>query len=69
MLERLTADGLERYAPWAYQLAMSPEHASYPTWRDGVKTREDFMRRAQRGLRDDELLLYRHEGAACGWIQ
>lgn len=69
MLTRLTQAEFDHYAPWAYNLAMRPECASYPTWRDGIKTREDFMERAGRAFTDEEVLLFRHEGEVCGWIQ
>lgn len=69
MLTRLTRADFDRYAPWAYDLAMRPECASYPTWRDGIKTREDFLERAGRAFTDEEVLLFRHEGEVCGWIQ
>lgn len=69
MLTKLTEPEFEQYAGWAYDLAMTEEHASYPTYRDGIKTREDFMQRARRGFADEELLLFRHDGEVCGWIQ
>ncbi|MBQ8556773.1 MAG: hypothetical protein IJ438_13020 [Clostridia bacterium] len=71
MLTRLTEQEYEQYAPWAYDLAMTAEHSSYPTYRDGIKTREDFMQRAQRAFTDEteEVLLYLHEGKVRGWIQ
>lgn len=69
MLTRLTRDELPLYAPWAYSLAMSAAHASYPTWQDGIKTRTDFLDRAQRAFTDEEVLLFRHGGRVCGWIQ
>ena len=69
MLRKATAEDISRYAPWAYTMAMTAEHASYPTWRDGLKTREDFMQRAQRGLEDEEVLLFCRDGEVCGWIQ
>lgn len=69
MLTRLTEKEFHRYAPWAYGLAMGKEHCSYPTWKDGIKTREDFMARAQRSFTDEEVLLFRHDGEVCGWIQ
>ena len=69
MLTRLTEAEFDRYAPWAYDLAMTAEHASYPTWMDGIKTREDFMVRARRSFTDEEVLLFRHDGEVRGWIQ
>lgn len=67
MLTRLTDSEFDRYASWAYDLAMSETHGSYPTYRDGIKTREDFMARSRRD--DEEVLLFRHEGEVCGWIE
>ena len=69
MLTRLTEAEFDCYASWAYELAMRPEYASYPTWQDGVKTREDFMARARRSFTDEEVLLFRHDGEVRGWIQ
>ncbi|MBP3636830.1 MAG: hypothetical protein J6K13_04655 [Clostridia bacterium] len=69
MLARLTEAEFDQWAGWAYDLATTPEHASYPSYRDGIKTREDFIQRARRGLEDEEILLFRHEGKVCGWIQ
>lgn len=69
MLIRLTEAEVAQYAPWAYELAVTPEYASYSTYRDGIKTREDFFNRAQRSKKDEELILFRHEGCVCGWIQ
>lgn len=69
MLARLTPAEFDRYAPWAYRLAVTEAHASYPSWRDGIKTREDFMQRARRAFTDEEVLLFRHDGEVCGWIQ
>lgn len=66
MLTRLTEAEFDRYAPWAYELAMTAEHSSYPTYMDGIKTREDFMDRFRRN--DEEVLLFCHEGEVCGWI-
>lgn len=69
MLTRLTETEFDHYASWAYSLAMGKEHCSYPTWQDGIKTREDFMARARRSFTDEEVLLFRHDGEVRGWIQ
>ena len=69
MLTRLTEAEFDRYAPWAYSLAMSKAHCSYPTWQDGIKNREDFMARARRSFTDEEVLLFWHDGKVRGWIQ
>ena len=69
MLTRLTEAEFNRYISWAYSLATTPAHASYPSYMDGVKTREEFITRARRGIDDEEILLFTHEGSVCGWIQ
>ncbi len=67
MLTPITEAEFDRYAPWAYDLAMTEAHGSYPTYRDGIKTREEFMARSKRD--DEEVLLFRHKSKVCGWIQ
>lgn len=69
MLSKWTEQEFEQYAPWAYGLAMSNEHGSYPTYQDGIKTWEDFISRSQRPREDEEGLLFRHEGQVHGWIE
>lgn len=69
MLTRLTETEFDKWTAWAYRLATNEKHASYPTYRDGIKTREDFVERARRGFNDEEVLLFRHDGEVCGWIQ
>lgn len=67
MLTKWTDADVEKYGRWAYGLAMQGKTASYPSYRDGIKTWEDFIRRSER--EDEEGLLFRHEGKACGWIE
>lgn len=69
MLTRLTENEFDKWADWAYVLATNETYASYPSYRDGIKTREDFVARARRGFTDEEVLLFWHEGAVRGWIQ
>lgn len=69
MLNQWTEQELEQYAPWAYQLAMEPARSSYPTYRDGIKTWEDFVSRSKRTDRDEEGLLFRHRGQVHGWME
>lgn len=66
MLTRLTESETARYDHWAYALATRGETASYPSYRDGIKTWEDFIRPDDSP--DAEALLFRHEGRVYGWI-
>lgn len=69
MLTKWTEQEFDQYAPWAYGLAMSSEHASYPTYQDGIKTWKDFISRSQRPKEDEEGLLFRHDGQVHGWVE
>lgn len=72
MLQKLTkAEETERYLDFAYRLALEPAHSGYPTYADGVKTRQDFIRQTERALREENqgILLFEKEGRAAGWIQ
>lgn len=71
MLTPMTLEELDRYVDWAYGLALDLTCSGYPTYADGIKTREDFVRAARRAIESEnrELLLFRADGEVCGWIQ
>ena len=71
MLTLMTPGELERRMDWAWRLTHDLTRSGYPTYMDGIKTREDFVRAAEEGMagNDEELLLFRTEGEVCGWIQ
>ena len=71
MLTPVTPETLEAHIDWAYSLALDPARSGYPTYADGIKTREDFIRAARRAMEGEnrELLLFRADGEVCGWIQ
>lgn len=71
MLTLLTPEEFERYADWAYRLALDLTCSGYPTYADGIKTREGFMKAARAGMAgaNEEVLLLRAEDEVCGWIQ
>lgn len=70
MLTLLKPEEFDRYADWAYALALDLTRSGYPTYADGIKTREDFISRARRGMarENEEILLLRVDGQVCGWI-
>lgn len=71
MLKTLKLDEFEKYAEYAYGLALDMSRSSYPTYADGIKTREDFMSKAKRGISGDpntEILLFESKGSVKGWI-
>lgn len=69
-LTPLKAGDFDGLIDWAWGLATDRSRSSYPTYTDGVKTREDFVRRAREALsrEDEEILLARQDGRATGWI-
>lgn len=71
MLRTLKPEEFEKYAEYAYSLALDMSRSSYPTYADGIKTREDFMSKAKRGISGDpntEILLFESKGSVKGWI-
>ena len=70
MLKRLEEQNFERYAEFAYELALDMTKSGYPTYADGVKTKEDFMERSRKAFsrENEEILLFERDGKATGWI-
>lgn len=65
MLRECTETEFEAYADFAYELALDPSKSGYPSYRDGIKTKQTFMERLHRAYeRDDEQLLLFVRGAA-----
>ncbi len=71
MLRKLSKDEYMQYLDSAYELALDMSRSCYPTYADGLKTREDFNEHAARSFgRDDyTMLLYEQDGEALGLIQ
>lgn len=71
MLIKPTREEGESYIDFAYELALDPSRSGYPTYTDGIKTKDDFIDQCIRGLtrEDRQVLLYLEEGAVSGWIQ
>ncbi len=70
MLRKIKAYEFDRYAEFAYRLAMEPACSGFPLYTDGIKTKEDFLERSRRGLcrEEEELLLFEREGNVQGWV-
>ncbi|MBR3258345.1 MAG: hypothetical protein IKF96_05075, partial [Eggerthellaceae bacterium] len=70
MLTPLEPEEFDRYVDFAYYLALDTTKSGYPTYTDGVKTREDFVERARKAFSryNEEILLFRHGGRVAGWI-
>ena len=55
---------------FAYDLARDMTKSGYPTYADGIKTKEDFILEAERAFssEDEEILLFEEAGRVLGWI-
>ena len=70
MLRRLEKQDFDRYVEFAYNLATDMTKSGYPTYADGIKTKEDFLARALGAFSNDneEILLFEQNGKVAGWI-
>ena len=70
MLTPLKREEFDKYIDFVYTLALDPARSGYPTYTDGIKTRADFVDRAQKAFEreNEDILLYEREGKAAGWI-
>lgn len=55
---------------FVYDLALDKSKSGYPTYCDGIKTKEMFLERSQKAFSRDneEILLFEYEGVVEGWI-
>ena len=51
-------------------LALDPSRSSFPSYADGIKTKEDFLAIAKRGFEseNEEIYIFEHGGEMRGWI-
>lgn len=71
MLIKATLDDVEKYCDFVYGIALDQTRSCYPTYADGIKTKDDFMADAGKGVTQDEweLLLFSLDGTVEGWLQ
>lgn len=71
MLAEPTKEEIEKYLDFAYKLALDPARSGYPTYTDGIKTREDFEAATWRQFYEDgrKILLFEKNGRVEGWLQ
>lgn len=70
MLRKCSKDEFKQYADFAYQLATNKEKSSYPTYCDGIKTKEMFLNGTNKAFERDneEVLLFIQDGKVEGLI-
>ena len=70
MLRLLVPSKFDACVEFAYQLALDPARSGYPTYCDGMKTREDFITRAKNAYErpTEDILLFEEAGQVEGLI-
>ncbi|MBE6752954.1 MAG: hypothetical protein E7559_01145 [Ruminococcaceae bacterium] len=70
MLRKCTEAEFQKYIDFAYGLAADPTRSGYPSYSDGIKTKEMFIARAEKALSRDteDILLFECGGEVEGWI-
>ncbi len=70
MLRKCTKPEFEKYADFVYALALVPSKSGYPTYNDGIKTKEMFIDRAEKAFSryTEDILLFEHNGNVEGWV-
>jgi len=53
MLIKLKEQDFDKYIDFAYALALDLTKSGYPTYTDGIKTREDFIRQSRRAFTNE----------------
>lgn len=71
MLIPATLDDVEKYCDYIYDIALDQARSCYPIYADGIKTKEDFVRAAKKGVENPEyeLLLFVIDEKVEGWLQ
>ncbi|MBO2515772.1 MAG: hypothetical protein CW338_00655 [Clostridiales bacterium] len=71
MLKRIPENEAGRYIDPAYELALDQTRSAYPTYADGIKTKDEFAASflEAAGGENDELLLFEQDGKTAGFIQ
>lgn len=70
MLVKLKKENLEKYLDFAYELSLDLSKSCYPSYADGIKTKEDFISIAQKSFDKDnnEIYLFFYQDKLEGWI-
>lgn len=70
MLVKLKEEDFDLYIDFIYSLAIDITKSGYPTYTDGIKTKENFIMKSKSVFQDKntEILLFIFEGKVEGWI-
>jgi hypothetical protein len=70
MLKKLEKKDFDTYISIAYQISMDLSKTSFPVYVDGIKTKENFIQRAKKGMqsKNEEILIFVDNGSVQGLI-
>lgn len=70
MLHSLLQEDLDKYIDLIWKLAQDQTKSGYPTYTDGIKTKQDFILREKESFSRDneEILLFEQNGQVEGWL-
>ena len=70
MLRSCSKDEFVQYIDFAFDLASDPTKSGYPTYCDGIKTKEGFIARSCKAFEreNEEILLFESDGEVQGLI-
>ena len=70
MLRKIKNHEFKLLSEFVYDISLDISHTSFPVYTDGVKTKQQFMQRSEKGLNrsNEEILIFEKNGNAEGWI-
>lgn len=70
MLNSLRERDFDKYIDFAWELAQDQTRSGYPTYTDGIKTKQNFIHRERKAFSQEgeEILLFEQDGQVEGWI-
>jgi len=70
MLKACTEQDYKKYRDFVHELALDQSKSGYPTYSDGIKTKEMFFERAEKAFsrETEQILLFEYHGIVEGWI-
>ncbi len=70
MLRKLQTREFQELSEFVYDLSLDLSRTSFPVYTDGIKTKQQFLKRSEDGLHrsDEEVLIFEKDGNTEGWI-
>ena len=70
MLRKIQAQEFPELSEFVYNLSLDLSRTSFPVYTDGIKTKQQFLKRSEDGIHrsDEEILVFEKNGSTEGWI-